>query len=78
MYSRKKPVEELPTEMTAVWQCENEGCNGWMRDDFAFEEIPICRQCMSPMVSGVKDLPVIVNTSRTQKNFKKGVPIAEC
>ncbi|EFM10481.1 MULTISPECIES: cold-shock protein [Paenibacillus] len=68
MYSRKKPVEEIPEEETAVWLCTNDDCNGWMRDNFAFEAVPTCSQCSSPMVNGTKSLPVLVNTS---KRFEK-------
>jgi hypothetical protein len=77
MYSRKKSTEEIPEEATAVWLCSNDSCNGWMRDNFAFEAVPTCRQCQSPMVSGTKNLPLLVNTNRDQKDSKKGVPISD-
>ncbi|MFD0711971.1 cold-shock protein [Paenibacillus sp. GCM10027626] len=65
MYSRKKPLEEIPEEVTPIWSCTNDGCNGWMRDDFAFEAKPVCPLCSSSMVSGTKTLPALVNhTSR--------------
>jgi hypothetical protein len=76
MYSRRKPFEELPEEMTAVWTCTDEGCNGWMRDNFTFDDQPTCPKCQSPMVSGMRSLPLVVNTNRNQKkNTKKGVSI---
>ncbi|CAH1218082.1 hypothetical protein PAECIP111893_04357 [Paenibacillus plantiphilus] len=75
MYSRKKSFEEIPEELTAIWSCSNEGCNSWMRDNFAFETVPTCRQCSSPMVSSTKMLPLLVNTNSNQKTLKKGVQI---
>lgn len=75
MYSRKKSFEEIPEELTAIWSCSNEGCNSWMRDNFAFDTVPTCRQCSSPMVSGTKMLPLLVNTNSNQKTLKKGVQI---
>ncbi|MFC4098522.1 cold-shock protein [Paenibacillus xanthanilyticus] len=67
-YSRKRPVEEVPVQDTAVWTCSNDDCNGWMRDDFAFAEQPCCPQCQSAMISAVKSLPVLVNTSPGKKS----------
>ncbi|UVI30773.1 cold-shock protein [Paenibacillus spongiae] len=61
MYSRKKPLEEIPEEVTAIWSCTNDGCNGWMRDNFAFESEPACPLCSSSMVSSTKTLPSLVN-----------------
>lgn len=75
MYSRKKSFEDIPEELTAIWSCTNEGCNGWMRDNFAFEAVPTCRQCESPMERGTKMLPLLVNTNQDQKSLKKGVQI---
>lgn len=75
MYSRKKSLEDIPEEITAIWSCTKEGCNGWMRDNFAFEVEPICRQCHSPMVSSMKKLPTLANTNLNQKLLKKGVQI---
>jgi len=66
-YSRKKPMEELPMEDTAVWMCATEDCNSWMRDSFAFEAQPVCQRCQSPMISGIKSLPVLVNSTTTKK-----------
>jgi hypothetical protein len=75
MYFRKKSLEELPQESTPVWCCTKEGCMGWMRDNFAFEQVPTCTQCFSPMVSGTKMLPSLVNTNLNFKSMKKGVMI---
>jgi hypothetical protein len=61
MYSRKKQVEEVPEELTVIWVCTKEGCNGWMRDNFKFETTPVCRLCLSPMVQGTRMLPSLVN-----------------
>ncbi|MGV2805912.1 hypothetical protein GNF85_20315, partial [Clostridium perfringens] len=36
-YSWNKPLENLPEEMTAIWSCTKEGCNGWIRDSFSFK-----------------------------------------
>jgi len=67
MYSRKKPIEELPQEETAIWQCVSDDCIGWMRDDFSFEEVPTCYLCSSPMVSATRMLPALVNTTKMRK-----------
>ncbi|WP_027086086.1 cold-shock protein [Cohnella panacarvi] len=66
MYSRKKTFEEIPEEMTAIWSCESEGCNGWMRDNFSLEAIPTCHVCQTPMVSGMRMLPQLVNTGKSR------------
>lgn len=61
--SRKKPVDEIPEEITAVWNCASDMCNGWMRDNFAFSVEPTCPICGSGMVKGEKKLAVLNNTS---------------
>ncbi|UNK20902.1 cold-shock protein [Paenibacillus sp. N3/727] len=76
MYFRKKSLEELPQEETAVWTCEKEGCNGWIRDDFAFEHQPTCHQCSSPMIRSIKTLPQLVNSKKDIKNLAKGTQIS--
>jgi len=75
MYSRKKTFEEIPEELTAIWSCTSDDCNGWMRDNFAFSNAPTCVLCSAPMKSGTRMLPQIVNTNRDQKSLRKGVPI---
>lgn len=75
MYFRKKSLEDIPEENTAVWSCTKEGCTGWMRDNFAFETMPTCRQCMSTMTRSIKMLPLIVNSNGDLKALKKGVQI---
>lgn len=64
MYSRKKTFEELPEAMTAVWSCTQDDCNGWMRANFSFEDEPNCPKCHSAMMSEMRSLPILVNTSR--------------
>jgi hypothetical protein len=62
-YSRKRPLEDFPNEMTDIWSCTKEGCNGWMRASYSFEDVPTCSQCHSPMISSVKSLPILLNSS---------------
>ncbi|HEY4390684.1 MAG TPA: cold-shock protein [Paenibacillus sp.] len=61
--SRKKQMEEIPEEITAIWSCSNEDCNGWMRRNFAFVNHPTCPQCGSTMVEDERMLAVLTNTS---------------
>lgn len=61
--SRNKHSEELPKENTLIWSCTNDGCKGWMRENFAFENKPVCFLCKSPMVSDMKMLPLLVNSN---------------
>ena len=61
--SKRKPLEEVPTALTVIWACSDEDCNGWMRDNFTFSEIPTCPQCHSAMIKGEKVLDVLENTS---------------
>lgn len=75
MYNRKKMEEEVPCVNTAIWSCVDEGCNGWMRDNFAFEHAPICRICQSPMKKSEKMLPELANPSGDMKHLKKGIQI---
>ncbi|MEK4355643.1 cold-shock protein [Paenibacillus sp. FSL M7-1455] len=68
MYDSRKRLmmELLPEEMTTIWSCTNEKCNGWMRDNFVFLIQPICVQCHSFMEKSEKMLPVLENTSPNQ------------
>lgn len=75
MYSRKSTMESIPEEMTEVWACSNDGCKGWIRDDFAFEAEPVCQLCKSPMVKETRMLPLLVNTNKKQKSLGKGILI---
>ncbi|CAM3304332.1 cold-shock protein [Paenibacillus lupini] len=61
MYNRKKIQEEIPEAVTKIWSCTSDDCNGWMRDNFSFDQTPTCLLCHSPMISGEKMLPLIVN-----------------
>jgi len=72
---RNKYLEDLPTESTQIWSCTKEGCKGWMRDNFAFEYKPDCCLCLSPMVSDMRMLPLLVNSNEDLKAIKKGVQI---
>ncbi|MFC5530676.1 cold-shock protein [Cohnella yongneupensis] len=65
-YSRKRPLEDLPQELTAVWSCSDENCNGWMRANFVLANSPVCSQCHSEMVKGEKMLAAVLNTSPLQ------------
>lgn len=75
MYNRKKPLEEIPEEKTKVWTCVTDGCNSWMRDNFAFDHVPTCLMCHAPMVVGEKMLPALNNSNGDLKALKKGTPI---
>ncbi|WP_410512891.1 cold-shock protein [Paenibacillus sp. BR2-3] len=75
MNYRKKPLEEIPEENTAIWACTSDGCNGWMRDNFAFEHAPSCRLCDSPMERSMKMLPILLNSNGDLKSLKKGISI---
>ena len=63
MAYRGKPVEDLPHVDTVIWSCANKDCNGWIRDNFSFANVPVCSICQSPMVRSVKMLPEIINTN---------------
>ncbi|BBH23708.1 hypothetical protein Back11_50530 [Paenibacillus baekrokdamisoli] len=75
MYNRKKLLEDIPEENTEIWSCEKEGCKSWMRDNFAFEYVPTCHICHSPMVKSMKMLPTLVNSNGDLKALKKGKQI---
>lgn len=75
MNYRKKTLEEIPEENTEIWSCSNDDCNGWMRDNFAFDYTPVCPLCSSEMVKDTKMLPQLVNTNSDQKSAAKGVKI---
>jgi len=64
--SRKRVMESVPEELTAIWSCSNESCKGWMRDNFVFSSQPTCVQCNSLMVKDEKMLSIVENTSPNQ------------
>ncbi|GGA31227.1 cold-shock protein [Paenibacillus physcomitrellae] len=75
MNYRKKTLEEIPQELTSIWSCTSDGCNGWMRDNFAFDYTPVCPLCSASMEKGTKVLPLLVNNNGNIKDLKKGVNI---
>ncbi|KEO82331.1 cold-shock protein [Tumebacillus flagellatus] len=76
MYNRAKQTE-VPEGITTIWSCTQEGCKGWMRDNFAFEETPTCRLCSHPMERGTKMLPLLQNSNGDLKAIKKGIQIGQ-
>ncbi|SDS65836.1 Cold-inducible protein YdjO [Paenibacillaceae bacterium GAS479] len=70
-YSRKKPQAELPTEITEIWSCVSEDCNGWMRKNFALDEVPVCFLCQSPMEHSTRELPVLHEYGTSAQALKK-------
>ena len=60
----KKVLEPLPEEETAVWSCVNEDCKGWMRGNFAFQQVPSCPLCSSTMGMESRMLPILTNSTR--------------
>lgn len=75
MYFRKKSLEDIPQEDTQIWSCQDDSCKCWMRDNFAFEQAPLCPSCGLTMTSSVKMLPSIQNSNVNQKVLKKGTKI---
>ncbi|MGG1517724.1 cold-shock protein [Paenibacillus oryzisoli] len=63
MYFSKKSLEPVPEEETSIWSCSTETCACWMRDNFSFDESPVCPICHSAMVKESKMLPTLTNTS---------------
>jgi len=66
MYNSHKKTEDVPPELIVIWSCSNEGCKGWMRDNFAFSTVPVCPQCQSSMIKSEKMLPPVINSSPSQ------------
>lgn len=64
--SRRKPLEDVLMELTAIWSCSNDKCKGWMRDNFVFSAIPVCPHCQSAMVKDERMLAAVNNTSPNQ------------
>lgn len=73
MYSRKHQAEPVPEELTDIWTCASDGCNGWMRDNFAFDAEPRCPLCDSDMVRETRMLPHLTNSNLENKFSKKNV-----
>ncbi|HEX7057432.1 MAG TPA: cold-shock protein [Bacilli bacterium] len=57
----KKQVEAVPEADTAIWTCTTEGCNGWMRADYTFDNVPTCPLCHGAMANEIRRLPVLQN-----------------
>lgn len=55
----RRQVEPVPEAETSVWSCTDEGCAGWMRSDFSFDEEPECPLCHNRMAKEVRVLPEI-------------------
>lgn len=64
--SRKKPLEDVPEELTVIWACSSESCKGWMRDNFTLSTVPTCPHCKAEMIKSERMLPSLVNTSPLQ------------
>lgn len=63
MYSRKT-FEEIEEAETDVWSCTSEDCNGWMRHNFSFTDIPNCPLCNNGMEKEARVLPVVENSTK--------------
>lgn len=61
-YSRKRPMADLLCEVTPIWSCTKDGCNGWMRENYTFQESPTCSQCLSPMIRTTREIPVLTGS----------------
>ncbi|KIL39764.1 hypothetical protein SD70_17790 [Gordoniibacillus kamchatkensis] len=72
---RNKYLEDLPKENVRIWSCTKEGCKGWMRYNFAFEHEPKCCLCLSPMISDMRLLPLLVNSNDEWEALRKSIPM---
>ncbi|MEQ7051439.1 cold-shock protein [Paenibacillaceae sp. P-4] len=63
MYYAKKQPEPVPEEQTSIWQCSQDGCPCWMRENFTFDDTPICPICQSTMVESSRMLPTLTNNT---------------
>ncbi|MFD2330178.1 cold-shock protein [Cohnella sp. GCM10020058] len=70
-YSWNKPLENLPEEITTIWSCTKNGCKGWIRDNFSFEDVPTCMICKSVMVRSEKVLPILISSDHELKQHRK-------
>jgi hypothetical protein len=55
-----KPQEEVPVYETEVWNCVGTDCNGWMRNDYAFQQQPDCPFCGGSMTRDSRMLPELL------------------
>ncbi|PLR76671.1 hypothetical protein CU633_15090 [Bacillus sp. V3-13] len=60
MYFSKKATEEIQNIIvdTSVYSCESDSCNGWMRKEFASDDLS-CPMCGSGMREEMRQLPEI-------------------
>ncbi|MCZ8516794.1 cold-inducible protein YdjO-related protein [Paenibacillus filicis] len=54
---------EKTEEILNVWNCKNNDCNAWIRDEFVTEAAPECPMCSEPMVQGTRAIPIKTNKS---------------
>ncbi|MGP4041416.1 cold-shock protein [Gracilibacillus sp. D59] len=52
--NQKEPVQKVETN---VWSCVSDDCQGWMRENYSFEEEPACPICKSEMKKEVRVIP---------------------
>ncbi|MFB5268853.1 cold-inducible protein YdjO-related protein [Paenibacillus enshidis] len=60
MNMRRYPIRKSTTENmveAVVWNCSEQGCNGWMRQQFTLEKQPECPHCGSSMSLDKKLVP---------------------
>lgn len=74
MNNKRKFTVDLPLEVTGIWSCTSDSCNGWMREEFALDPVPTCRLCQSPMVRTTRMAPVVsgVGVSGSVKDHTVG------
>ncbi|WP_430517058.1 cold-shock protein [Bacillus infantis] len=61
IFFNKRAQEEKPEDIlmdTEVYSCAGESCNGWMRKDFASDDL-LCPLCGTGMTAEVRELPKI-------------------
>ncbi|MEQ2525366.1 cold-inducible protein YdjO-related protein [Bacillaceae bacterium CLA-AA-H227] len=61
IFFNRKAAEEKPEDIlmdTEVYACMDEGCNGWMRKDFASNDLK-CPLCGNETSMEVRELPKI-------------------
>lgn len=63
MFYAKKQPEPVPEEQTSIWQCSQEGCLCWMRENFTFDATPLCPICQSTMIESTRMLPALSNST---------------